>query len=209
MLGAIGKAFSSPRAALLKVNPWLGADADEVVRAFALPHAAPDGRVGMARRAATFARLRAGPDAWNAWATAMQALADPLADDPAAQRLWTFLATTDFAGAALEPPGRELAALVFPGPADFTTARFADTAYFSASIFAGEARFANAELAGGANFERCIFKGAVSFDGVVFGRAGEFRRVEFLGSASFRTARFAEDAWFRGGHFAAALDMSG
>jgi hypothetical protein len=209
MLGAIGKAFSSPRAALLEVNPWLGADADEVARVFTLPNAVPDARVAVARRAATLARLRTGADAWNGWAATMQGLDGQLADDPAAQRLWAYLATTDFAGAAIEPSRGELAALVFPGLTDFTAARFADTASFSASIFAGEACFANAELAHGAHFEHCTFNGAARFDGVVFGRAGEFRRAEFLGPASFRAARFAKDAWFRGGYFAAALDMGG
>jgi len=209
MLGAIGKTSSSPRAALLKANPWLGADADEVARVFTLPSAVPGGRVAAARRAATLARLHAGVDAWNGWAATMEALAGELGQDPAAQRLWTYLATTDLAGIAVGLQAHDFAALIFPGLADFTAARFADPACFSAAIFAGEACFADAGFARGANFERCVFKGAASFAGVSFGRAGEFRRAEFLGPASFRGAHFAKDAWFRGGHFAAALDASG
>jgi hypothetical protein len=209
MLGAIGNAFAWARAALLKVNPWLGADAEEAARVFTLPNASPDPRVGAARRSATLVRLGASADAWNEWAIAMQALSGKVADDPAALRLWTYLATTDLAGATVEPLHSEFAGLIFPGPSDFTAARFADTAYFSASIFAGEARFANAKFARGASFERCVFKGPVSFEGVVFGRAGEFRCSEFLGPVTFRAARFERDAWFRGGRFAAALDMSG
>jgi len=209
MLGALGKVFSSPRSALLKANPWLGTDAEVVARALTLPTAAPPVRVAAARRAATVTRLRLGADAWNEWAQTMLVLSDQLASEPAAQRLWAYLAATDLAGAPAEPASDAFAGLVFPGAVDFSKVRFADTAWFSASVFAGDVRFADGAFNRGANFERAEFKGAASFDGVVFGRAGEFRQAQFRGPASFRSARFDKDAWFRGADFAAALDMSG
>jgi hypothetical protein len=209
MSDAIGDARSSLRVALLKVNPWLGENADEVARVFTLPNAVPDRHVAAARRAATLARLHAGADAWNEWATAMAALAGELAGDLAAQRLWAYLAMTDLAGAVVDPPNQELAGLIFPGASDFTAARFAQIAFFSASIFAGEACFANAAFAHGAYFEHCIFKSVTSFEGVHFGRAAEFRRAEFFGPVNLRAVCFDRDVWFRGGHFAAALDVSG
>jgi hypothetical protein len=209
MLGALGKVFSSPRSALLKVNPWLGADAEDVARVLTLPTAAPPAKVIAARRAATLARLRQGAEAWNEWAQTMLVLSDQLAGEPAAQRLWTFVAATELAGGPAELASDAFAGLVFPGVVDLSKVRFADTAWFSACVFAGDACFADGEFGRGANFERAEFKAAANFDGVVFGRSGEFRRTQFRGPASFRAARFAKDAWFRGGHFAAALDMSG
>ena len=50
MLSALGKTFSSPRAALFKANPWLGADAEALVRAFAIPGGEPAPAVTAARR---------------------------------------------------------------------------------------------------------------------------------------------------------------
>jgi hypothetical protein len=169
MLGAIGKVFSSPRSALLKANPWLGADADEVARALTLPAADPAAKVAAARCAATAARLRAGAEAWNGWAHTMLLLCSHFASDPAALRLWAYLAATDLTDAPAEPPRDGFAGLIFPGAADFTKARFAGTAWFSACVFAGDAVFADAEFSRGANFERAEFKGGANFAGAVFG----------------------------------------
>jgi hypothetical protein len=120
MLGALGKVFSSPRSALLKANPWLGADADDIARVLSLPAAAPPAKVAAARRAATVARLRQGADAWNEWAQTMLVLSDQLASEPAAQRLWAYLAATELSGAPAAPASDAFAGLIFPGAIDLS-----------------------------------------------------------------------------------------
>jgi hypothetical protein len=205
VLGQLRQTFSSPRAGLFKANPWLEAHAEDVTRALALPGSAPGPAIAAARRDAALARLRAGPTAWNGWATRMHALAAPLGTDPAAQRLWAYAAATDLSGLAL--PG-DVAGLLFPGTLDMTGAVFGEAAWFSASICAADVRLDNAHFSHGAYFERVVFNAAASFAGAVFGRAAEFRQAQFRGPASFRAARFEKDAWFRGSSFETALDMS-
>jgi hypothetical protein len=208
LFGSFRQILSSPCDALLKANPWLGDDSKSLLRTFALPTAAPPRELVAARRAATLERLTCGEAVWDGWAEAMRALAVPLADEPAAQRLWEFAATTEMADAAILAVHHDLAGLTFPGAVDFSNAGFVDAAWFSAATFHGEASFRDTRFERGANFENATFHGAANFDGASFGRSGEFRQVRFLGPASFRRAEFVKDAWFRGGAFA-ALDMEG
>jgi hypothetical protein len=208
LLGRFRQILSSPRDALREANPWLGDSSRDLVRAFALPNSRPPSSLEAARRAATLERLTRGAAAWSDWADVMQSLFVALSDDAAAQRLWVFAATTEFADAALLAVHHDLSGLTFPGPVDFSHAGFVNAAWFSASTFHGEANFRDTRFERGVNFESATFHASANFDGASFGRSGEFRQARFLGPASFRRAEFVKDAWFRGGSFA-ALDMEG
>ena len=120
-----------------------------------------------ARRKVGLERMRAGAEAWNAWAAAMKALRHELEqagewDGDARQarshltRRWKLLADADFADLVLD----ENAAFnffAFPGDALFSGATFTVSAWFDGAKFSGEARFDDATFTGEARFDDATF----------------------------------------------------
>lgn len=187
-------------AELKHLNPWVdntdyGEDIVQLARALLGDIGPISEKAHFEQRLATMGRFASGRSNWNSWAQEMLEVRSLAGGDPALVAVCDALAIANFSGTRFTEEV-DLAALVFPGRADFCGSEFEAECWFQGATFYGSAVFRQISFMGEVNFERASFYGVADFGNSVFMQPGQFRQVQFLGQAMFEYTDFARGAWF-------------